>query len=98
MGGRGKRRRRGLVDSRLGLFHEQMDPKQRSPTELTLDVDFATQRADDVVANGQPESRANPRRLGTEEGIKDPIEQFGGDAGTGVGYLDHHSVCPASCH
>ena len=58
--------------------------------DRALDMNFSGMFLDDAVGDRQTESRAAPiawrgRRLGGKEGIVDPLQVLGSDAGAGVG-------------
>ena len=58
-------------------------------------LDRAAMRLDGLPAERQPDSRALADRLGGEEGIEDPWQHVGGDAGSGIDHADLQSGAAA---
>src|SRR5437899_12883712 len=67
-----------------------MQDEATSRSKLTLHLDTSAVGRDDVVADRQAEARAPARRLGGEEGVKQTVEVFRGDALARIGDLDLH--------
>ena len=56
------------------------------PPPRCPDPDASPLGLDDLAADGEPQARALPLRLGREEGLEDPRADLGGDAGARVGH------------
>src|SRR4051795_3261611 len=75
----------GLARASSGRLGRKADGEGRPPAGLALDVDPPFQRPGDLLADGEPEPRPLPARLGGEEGLEDAALHVRSHPGAGVG-------------
>lgn len=71
--------------SGLRLLSGEREPEGAAPSLLGFDPDAAAQPLDDMLADGQPESRAVGEGVEFDEAFEHLADLFGGDAAPGVG-------------
>src|SRR3954449_2349611 len=75
----------GLARASSGRLGRKADREGRPPAGLALDVDPPFQRPGDLLADGEPEPRSLPVRLGGEEGLEDTALHVRSHPGARVG-------------
>ena len=70
------------------LGRRQEHRERRTLTGLGVNVDVSAMPADDACDSEEPEARAAVGFLRREEGLENPIDDFGRDAGTRVRHTD----------
>src|SRR5512134_3052973 len=76
------------VSARSSAADRQGHRKERPCAKPALHPDLTTMPLDDVIGEGKAEADSLADLLGGEEGVPDPVDHLGGDAGAGVPDLD----------
>src|SRR6516225_2004380 len=66
----------------------QVDPEVAALSDNAVERQVAAALLDDPVDGRKPEASARPYALGGEEGLEDPVDDVGRDAGAGIDDLD----------
>ena len=76
----------------LGMMPRQEDVERGALIGFGIDIDEAAGLLDDAVHRRQAEPGALADFLGREERLENLVDDVGGDAGAGVGYVDPHVI------
>src|SRR6516165_6493585 len=66
----------------------QVDPEVAALSDNAVERQIAAALLDDPVDGRKPEAGARPHALGGEEGLENPVNDIGRDAGAGIDDLD----------